>query len=69
MKRNCTILTLLAFAALLLDAAAEPVIVHRVANPSGYAAWIVEAVATAKYHGARWSAVSALLRLPPCSIP
>jgi len=56
MKRNCTILTLLAFAALLLDAAAEPVIVHRVANPSGYAAWIVEAVATAKYHGARWSA-------------
>ncbi len=56
MTRSRTILTLLAFAALLLDAAAEPVIVHRVANPSGYAAWIVDAVATAKYHGARWSA-------------
>ena len=49
------ILMLFAFVA-SLDAAAETVIVHRISYPSGYSAWITDAVATAKYHGARWSA-------------
>lgn len=54
-----SILMLFAFAALpwLLDVAAETVIVHRIAQyPTGYSAWITDAVATAKHHGARWAA-------------
>ncbi len=59
-KRN--ILFLVALNALFGVAAvfAEQVVVHRAAVepssvPTGYTEWITEAIATAKYHGARWS--------------